>query len=221
MKQLLVFLFLLCTMSVSAQDVIVKKDGSTVVCRVVEVTATEITYKKWTDLNGSIFVMDKSLVSGINYESGKKETFGVVDNLYEPNNQYDGVQQYNDKALLAIDYVASNSYKKVRKLKTIGWIGGAILAAGGVITIAAGNGVSEYNMVGAGLGIGAVAWTTSFLLIAQQSKKHIDEKTIRSISFYQYDFNINNGSKITASIDILSDNFIGNNTLGLGLRYNF
>ena len=49
MKQLLVLLLLLCSMSVSAQDVIVKKDGSTIVCRVVEVTATEITYKKWSD----------------------------------------------------------------------------------------------------------------------------------------------------------------------------
>ncbi len=48
MKQLLVFLFLLCSGSVFAQDVIVKKDGSTIVCRVVELTSSEITYKKWT-----------------------------------------------------------------------------------------------------------------------------------------------------------------------------
>lgn len=75
MKNLLVILFILCSANVSAQDVIVKKDGATIVCRVVEVTATEITYIKWGDLNGSNYVMDKSLVSGINYKSGKKETF--------------------------------------------------------------------------------------------------------------------------------------------------
>ncbi|MBO4549902.1 MAG: hypothetical protein J5733_04150, partial [Bacteroidaceae bacterium] len=63
MKQLLVLLLFLCSINIMAQDVIVKKDGSTVVCRVIEVTASEITYKKWGDLNGSSFIIDKSLVS--------------------------------------------------------------------------------------------------------------------------------------------------------------
>lgn len=87
MKHLLVLLLLLCSMSVSAQDVIVKKDGSTVVCRVVEVTASEITYKKWSDLNGSNYVMDKSLASAINYQSGKRETFGETE-LIDPRFDY-------------------------------------------------------------------------------------------------------------------------------------
>jgi hypothetical protein len=42
MKQLLVMFMLLCSTTVFAQDVIVKKDGSTVVCRVVELTSSEI-----------------------------------------------------------------------------------------------------------------------------------------------------------------------------------
>ena len=73
MKQLLTILALLCPMYALAQDVIVKKDGSTVVCRVIEVTATDITYKKWSDLKGSNYVMDKTLAVSINYENGKKE----------------------------------------------------------------------------------------------------------------------------------------------------
>lgn len=51
MKHLLVTLLLLCSACVFAQDVIVKKDGSTIVCRVVELTSSEITYKKWNDLS--------------------------------------------------------------------------------------------------------------------------------------------------------------------------
>jgi len=43
MKQLFVMLLLLCSAVANAQDVIVKKDGSTIVCRVVELTSTEIT----------------------------------------------------------------------------------------------------------------------------------------------------------------------------------
>ena len=65
-------MLLLCSASVSAQDVIVKKDGSTIVCRVVELTSSEITYKKWSNLNGSNYVMERSAASAINYENGKK-----------------------------------------------------------------------------------------------------------------------------------------------------
>lgn len=78
MKQLLVIMLLLCSMSIMAQDVIVKKDGSTIVCRVIEVTATDITYKKWSDLKGSNYVMDKSLAVSINYENGKKEDINAM-----------------------------------------------------------------------------------------------------------------------------------------------
>ena len=140
MKQLLVLLLFLCSINIMAQDVIVKKDGSTVVCRVIEVTASEITYKKWGDLNGSSFIIDKSLVSAINYESGKKETFSNAHSLYLPNNQNDGVQAMNDTALLKMDLAANNPYKKVKRLKIIGWIGGGALVAGGAMLMAAGFG---------------------------------------------------------------------------------
>ena len=42
MKQLLFFLMLFCATSAVAQDVIVKKDGGTIVCRIVEVNSSEI-----------------------------------------------------------------------------------------------------------------------------------------------------------------------------------
>ena len=116
MKHLLVLLFLLCATSISAQDVIVKKDGSTVVCRVVEVTATEITYKKWSDLNGSNYVMERSSASAINYENGKKVNLSEATNLYKPHNQNTGDQQYNDNALLAIDRASHPKWKRKFKV---------------------------------------------------------------------------------------------------------
>ena len=225
MKQLLMFLFLLCSASVSAQDVIVKKDGSTVVCRVVEVTATEITYKKWSDLNGSNFVMDKTLASGINYENGKKETFGETESLYKPNNQNDGVQTMNDKALLALDAVSQKSTTKSKTFKTIGWIGGPALAAFGIVLIAAGNhdffgfNSSDESLLGIGfIGLGAV-WTTSFLLASNHEKKKT--RMLQSSTLYQYDIPFSNGSSLSLGADLLSDRTNGNNTFGLGLRYNF
>ena len=83
MKQLLVMFMLLGSTVVFAQDVIVKKDGSTVVCRVVELTTSEIVYKKWSDLNGSNYIMNRSDASAINYQNGKKVNLSEAGtNLY-------------------------------------------------------------------------------------------------------------------------------------------
>ncbi len=218
MKQLLVFLFLLCSMSVSAQDVIVKKDGSTVVCRVVEVTATEITYKRWSDLNGSNYVMDKSLASGINYESGRKDTFSETESLYMPNNQNDGTHAMNDNALLRLDFAASKPYNKVKNLRMIGWIGGGVLAAAGIVCASIWSDSEDLGPSIALIGGGAV-FTGTFLLLANNQKKKIQR--FESSSVLKYDFDFGNGSTLSAGIDMLGDRAIGNNTLGIGLRYNF
>ena len=226
MKQLLVFLLLLCSASVVAQDVIVKKDGSTIVCRVVELTSTEITYKKWSDLNGSNYVMNRADASAINYENGKKVNLSEVTNLYTPNDQNDGTQQYNDRALLRID-AESDSYRKVRTLRTIGWIGGGVLlAAGGIIAIISTNGSDPLLFRGGGLDIpfyatiaGSVVWTTSFLIAANHEKKKAN--MLQASTIYQYDFKFDNGTSLSLGADLLGDRTMGSNTLGIGLRYNF
>lgn len=208
---------------------IVKKDGSTIVCRVVELTSTEITYKKWSDLNGSNYVMDCSLASAINYENGKKVKLSEVTNLYKPNNQNDGVQQYNDKALLALDAATKGDpLKKARNLKTIGWVGGTALTIGGAILFGVwksnhdGYG-SSYDdewllpvslvTIGGGIACGALCFNS-----AHKIKK---ENAILSHSILQNDFQFSNGSSFSLGADLLRDNTLGQNTLGLGLRYNF
>lgn len=226
MKHLLVFLLLLCSASVFAQDVIVKKDGSTIVCRVVELTSSEIVYKKWSDLNGSNYVMNRTDASAINYQNGKKVNLSETTNLYQPHNQNDGVQQYNDRALLRLDAAAHNfSSAKSKTLKTIGWIGGPALAVFGVVLIAADDhdffefNSSDETLLGVGfIGLGA-AWTTSFLIAANHEKKKAE--MLQSSILYHYDFKLSGESSLSAGIDMLHDHTIGNNTLGIGLRYNF
>lgn len=44
MKKILFFLLLLAATSAQAQDVIVKRDGSTIVSKVIEITTTEVKY---------------------------------------------------------------------------------------------------------------------------------------------------------------------------------
>ena len=216
MKQLLAFLFLLCAASVSAQDVIVKKDGSTIVCRVVELTSSEIVYKKWSDLNGSNYVMNRTDASAINYEDGKKVNMSEVDNLYRPGNQNDGVQQYNDRALLGMDY---NINRKYNRTKNIAWIGGAVLVGAGAIVFLSDD-VSETNIIGAGLAFGGIVWTTSFLLLANKYKTN-NQGYLSSAPLYRQNIQFSSGSTLSLSTDLLRDNTLGQNTIGLGLRYNF
>ena len=229
MKKLLFLLMLLCPMIASAQDVIVKKDGSMVVCRVEKVSETDVTYKLWSDLKGSSYVMDKSLVSAINYESGKKETFSETTSLYTPNNQNDGVQAMNDNALLRMDIETDKAYKKIKRLKTWGWIGGGVLAAGGILLLAAGVAGSDgflraHSQAGlcaggavclaAGIGV-----TTTCLVIAHKQKKKLD--ALGTSSLYRYDIPFTNGSTLSVGADMLHDRIMDKRTIGLGLSYYF
>ena len=76
MKKSLLLLFLfLCPVLASAQDVIVKKDGSTIISKVLEITSTEVKYKKFSNLEGPTYTLLKSEIQGINYENGEKDTF--------------------------------------------------------------------------------------------------------------------------------------------------
>lgn len=227
MKKLLFLLMLLCPMIASAQDVIVKKDGSTVVCRVEKVSETDVTYKLWSDLKGSSYVMDKSLVSAINYESGKKETFSETTSLYTPNNQNNGVQALNDRALLDLDKKAnSNPYKKVKRLKTWGCIGGGVLALGGIAMITALGkntfGEPEKSAIGGGAGLIALGAgvTTTCLVVAHKQKKKLDA-ALGTSSLYRYDIPFTNGSQLSVGADMLHDRIMDKRTVGLGLSYNF
>ena len=225
MKHLLVFLFLLCSASVYAQDVIVKKDGSTIVCRVVELTSSEIIYKKWSDLNGSNYVMERSAASAINYENGKKDNLSEATNLYRPNNQSDGVQQYNDKALLRLDTASriatrKSHYKKAASaIRIAGWGIGAAAVGTGIYFLAFAEGHSHYKGMGAAIVAGGVVWTAGNILLANYLEKKAE--TIESASIYQYNLKLGNSSSLSASVDILKDHSIGNNAIGLGFRYNF
>ena len=220
-------LLLLCSAVANAQDVIVKKDGSTIVCRVMELTSTEIIYKKWSDLNGSNYVMNRADASAINYQNGKRVNLSEATNLYTPNNQNDGVQQYNDRALLAIDKDINRSYmKKAKTYQYIGIIGGIALVGTGVVLIAVDGKSSATGDWDKGVMIPAIACMgaglvggVTCLLVANHYRHQCNILQSSSIMYHKIKFN--NGSTLMTGIDLLSNNYSQQKTLGLGLRYNF
>ena len=66
------------TTIVQAQDVIVKRDGSTILSKVLEVNQNDIKYKKFSNQQGPTYTIDKAEVMSINYEGGDKDAFDDV-----------------------------------------------------------------------------------------------------------------------------------------------
>ena len=75
MKKLLFVMSIMCSVNIHAQDVIVKKDGSPILSKVLEVNTADIKYKKFSNPNGPTYSIGKAEILSINYENGEKDDF--------------------------------------------------------------------------------------------------------------------------------------------------
>lgn len=230
MKKLLLFLMLIMAcVSATAQDVIVKKDGSTVLCKIIQVNGNEVIYLKWSDLKGPQYIMDSSLVSNINYQDGRQDKLNEpTENSYAPGIQQSGAAQYNDNALLAMDK-ARNNYspylQKAKKLKVIGWSVGSSIVICGVGVMVVGllqsrrSDAEAITTIGGIVALGGIATTTGCLIRAHQLKNKATQIAIAPV--LQKEFNFGDGTSLSAGIDMIRDNQFKNTTFGLGLQFNF
>lgn len=62
----------------SAQDLIVKKDGSVIQAKVTKIGISEVEYKKWGNQDGPQYSIAVADILAINYQNGEKETFENV-----------------------------------------------------------------------------------------------------------------------------------------------
>ncbi len=73
---LVIFITCLCCLlgssNVFAQDVITKKDGKKIKVIIKEVSVTEVKYVDYRDVEGVVFVMDRSLIREIKFAYGEK-----------------------------------------------------------------------------------------------------------------------------------------------------
>ena len=83
----LTILLLFC-IAATAQDVITTKDGEDIQAKVLEITQTDIKYKKYSNPDGPIYSISKSEVLIVRYENGEKEVFKDITKNYKPNTTY-------------------------------------------------------------------------------------------------------------------------------------
>ena len=112
-------LFLFVSYTAFSQDIIVKKDGSIIKSKVIELNSTEIKYKKISNIDGPTYVLEKSEILSINYENGEVETFSVSNS--NKNNQVEQqVKVASDNQSLISAY--NKPIQTTSKLKnSIGW----------------------------------------------------------------------------------------------------
>lgn len=227
MKKLLLLLVALASfLTVSAQDVIVKTDGSTVLCRIVETNGNEIIYLKWADLEGPRYAMERSQVSSINYQDGRQERVNEqTTNYYSPGNQQTGNWNYNDNALMSLDKT-TDYMKRAKKLKIIGWSVGVPLVVIGTALLVMNStsedfifGSDDVYVCGGILISGGAATLTGCLIRANQLKKKAKELSCAPI--IQHEFELGNGTSLSAGVDLLRDNQFNNTAVGLGVTFNF
>lgn len=221
-KLLLILVIITSSLTATAQDVIVKKDGSTILSKVVEIRTTEIKYKKWNNQNGPMYTVDKNDVQIINYENGEKETFSDVDTTQQEFNYNDYTSQ------MAESMAANNRLQKERLLASakswrvvgnvwywVSFIGGI---GGGALMYANGYKESTY-WIFAGSGI-ASAFIGLGICSAVANNKEKAAKTIVSVPLIKQNFNIGN-SHLSAGVNLMNDQNTRDKTLGVGLCINF
>ena len=81
MKKITILFFLIAGLTAISfsQDIIVKTNGSTIKCKVIEVGLDVIKYKRLDNIDGPDYFIDKASVKEIRYENGTKDSFGQED----------------------------------------------------------------------------------------------------------------------------------------------
>jgi len=83
-----VFSFACGVFSVNAQDLIVLKDGNMIEAKVLEISLTEIRYKRFDNLDGPTVVIPAANVMSIRYENGKTEIINAAPSVVSKGKTY-------------------------------------------------------------------------------------------------------------------------------------
>ena len=227
-----------------AQDVLVKKDGSTILAKVLKITETEVEYKDFNNQDGPTRVISIANLQAINYQNGQKETFSeqttnpaqkpdIVTNetATKFSNDQQLMQMYNMGKLAS---PSEQMQKKAKRLKIAGWTVGGFLFVGGVVAfglwhVDCSTNTSTWDRyhdhsIPLSIGFSSIAagiatWSGCYFRARKLERR--SRYSVQSASVFQQEFNVGNNDRLVVGLDMLMDNTMKNQTLGMGLTYNF
>lgn len=217
---LLLFLGIMIATIAMAADVITKKNGTTIQCKVMKVGRTEVEYKNIINLDGPVYALDLTEIASITYENGAVDKFGeqsvVTTNA--------GQRTMTDKELMRM-YGDRNQIGRGLKITGISLtgIGVVSLAIAGESTRGFGywgdnmNKVVEATLTVIGVS-GIIAGPTCYFL-GRKKQKQFDRYAC--LPLLEQDFQLGNNTMLTADVNMINDNITHDKSLGLGLRFTF
>jgi len=104
--------------TVFSQDVIIKRSGSEIQCKVTKVSSEIIEYKDYEDIDGHVKSINVFEVSKILYDDGKKQIFEIVmdgdgvnfDEYMVIKDVYDDIEENDDKETIETSRFAAATY---------------------------------------------------------------------------------------------------------------
>ena len=154
--------------SLAAQDLIVMRDGSMIESRVVEISQTEIRYKRFDHLDGPTIVIPAGNVLSIRYENGRQQTISAAPAWGNPSQQARPQQPRNQAARhwnhTAIDpdrFIFAFNINPFGFVNMVFW---GATGSGGSLSFEFGKGNfnSEISLMFPGLGFGFLATFNGF-----------------------------------------------------------
>ncbi len=225
MKKFIVALSLIFSfLTVAAQDVIVRRDGSQLAGKVIEVTESIVKYTKVNHQDGPIYSINTDNIMRINYENGDVDVF-VDEEETVPATVLSGrTGKIRDTDLYKMHLLKENPYKVPNRIRLWGFIGGGAMIATGVgILIAIEFWQSMHPtefFLGTGLATAGVVTIPTCFFIAQYKRKAIQQNLLTTAPIYRQDILDSNGKTLSVGMDMMAD-INRTHTVGLGMTFKF
>jgi hypothetical protein len=128
---LIATIFIISNLSYS-QDMITKKTGEDISAKVLEVTSTEIKYKKTNNLDGPLFSILKSEVLIIRYKNGTKDVFNDI--AKDTKNEISVSEQNNENDMFSKGKTDAKSFYRGKKSGS-GWTAATTILTSPIIGV--------------------------------------------------------------------------------------
>lgn len=212
--------------ALQAQDVITMDDGTTIVAKVLDISSTEVKYKKYSNPNGPTYTIGIGKINSITFENGEKEVFSK--NAESPAGYTqslspvigDNTSHLDANLISQYERLSANKYThRAKVLKITAWTGLGIAACAAAIVpgIIDEDYATQSIIISAGAG---VVWLGGFMWAASYQKKKSRE-LLYSSSLYRNEIFSYNGNSVYASVDMISNSLNHYSTLGMGLAITF
>lgn len=182
---ILVFVLTLMLNKVFTQDLIIKKNGEEIQCKVLEVLLTEVKYKKLSNLEGPTYSIMKTEIFMIKYENGEKEVFSDSEKEKQLSSSDDssiGLRNENRKFYLDNNEISKSDFLtnlKTNRTAYMKYQDGKVLYTSGLVVIIPSSvlfGVSIGRMILGENQNNALLITSGSFLVAGQVLSYLGQR---------------------------------------------